>query len=107
MAEPGRTVEDENRLAQERALKWRRDVRDAFVGCFGPPEKATPYGAVMLKYIDDFCTRGRVQVQVDNNGATDVPQTFRNIGRREVADLIHNAIAWKESEHVNPSSTGT
>lgn len=100
------TVDQENTLELERQMAYRRQVRDAFVATFGPPGQPTVHGAIMLEYIDRFCTRGRVQRVVDNDGQTDVPATFLNVGRREVADLIHDVIAWKETRNVDSSKSG-
>lgn len=98
------TDEEQDRLDYERQLAEYRRARDAFVAIFGPTGKPTPYGAVVLEYLDKFAGRGKLQIAEDRDGATDIPRTFRNVGRREVADAIHDMIAWKEPPNVSISS---
>ena len=43
----------------------------------------------------------------DTTGQTDIYRTGIKEGRREVMQAIHNLIEWKESDHVNTSSSGT
>lgn len=78
-------------------------MRDAFVAVFGAPGSPSVHGAYVLDYIDKFCHRDKLNVVSDERGSTDIPKTFLRIGRREVADAIHNAISWKEPTDAHSS----
>jgi hypothetical protein len=95
---PELTDEDRNALEKAQALQRYRTLRDAFVALFGPPGAPTPHGDLVLKHLDKFCGRGSLNIVSDQTGATDIPKTFRNVGRREVADAIYDMIAWRESD---------
>jgi hypothetical protein len=104
MADVERTVQEENELRRQETLARMRRMRDAALALFGPPGKPTPLGGFFLEELDKFCGRSTIaDMPTDKNGQTDVPRTFRAIGRREVADLIHNAIEWKEPNHERNS----
>jgi hypothetical protein len=102
------SVDEDNALAVERHRAERRRVRDAFLQTFGLPGQRTMNGAVILNYLGAQCAKGlgRVKIAVDNHGATDIPQTFFNMGQRDMLDLINNQIEWKEEPYVNPSNAG-
>lgn len=102
---PERTVDEENQLQREQLLTRSRQARDAFLATFGPPGKRTPLGDIMLRYLDRFCKHGGLLVEQDAHGATDVPRTFRNMGRWEVMQAIHDIINWKESDHAHGSGS--
>jgi hypothetical protein len=89
--------------ARDEQLREMRRLRDAFVAVFGPPGQRTPYGDIVLKHLDKFCGRAKLQVAVDNHNQTDIFRTARMVGRRDVIDAIHNAIEWKENSDVNRS----
>ncbi len=95
---PALSDEEQAALEHAQAIARVRAVRDAFLALFGEPGRPSPHGDVVLKYIDKFCGRGALNIASDENGATDIPKTFRNIGRREVADAIHDMISWRESD---------
>jgi hypothetical protein len=95
------TVEQENEIAQGEALAYKRRVRDAFVGTFGPPGQRTPLGVVMLEALEKFTNYTRLIREQDTLGQTDIYRTGIKEGRREVMQAIHNMIEWKESPSGN------
>lgn len=100
-------VEQQNEVDRARQLARYRKVRDVFVETFGPPGKRTPHGALIIEELEKFCGTRKLINALDNHGATDVPRTFRQHGRCDVMQAIHDLIEWKESEHVhvNPSNS--
>jgi hypothetical protein len=101
------TVQEHNALEQARQLARYRQVRDAFVAVFGPPGKRTPHGAIILEELERFTNWTKLIREQDTTGQTDIYRTGIKEGRREVMQAIHNLIEWKESDHVNTSSSGT
>ena len=102
---PETTQDEDNALERARAIARYRSIRDAFVAVFGPPGQPNPPAALVLSYIDRFCHRSALDIATDKNDATDIPKTFRNIGRREVATAIHDMLSWRESDHANSSGS--
>lgn len=100
------TVAQENEIEQARALARYRKVRDAFVAVFGPPGKRTPHGAVILEELERFTNWRKPIREEDTTGRTDTFRTARKQGRYEVMQAIHNAIEWRESDHVDTSTSG-
>jgi len=56
-----------------------------------------------LSELERFCGRNLPPNQLDNNARTDPLATWRKLGHWDVLETIHNAIEWKESDHVHPS----
>ncbi len=94
-----RSVDAENLHAQAQRLDRYRKVRDAFVEMFGPEGKRTPQGAIILDELEKFCGTRKLINELDNDGATDVPRTFRKHGRCDVIQAIHDLINWREPEN--------
>src|ERR1700687_6361816 len=93
-----RTVAEENEIAQAKLLQRWRTARDAFLATFGPPEKRTPFGLIMLEHLERFCrARPGAELVVDNQGQSDIPQKMRHLGRKQVIEAIHEIINWKET----------
>jgi hypothetical protein len=101
------TVAQQNQIEHAKLIARMRNVRDAFLQTFGPPEQRTPLGKVILDELERFCGRNIPQNMLDSNGRVDALATWRKLGRWDVLETIHNAIEWRESDHVNPSSSGT
>lgn len=99
MTDSNNTVEQDNAIALAARTAYHREVRDAFIRTFGAPGDRTPLGLVMLKYLEDFAGRGLPKTAANLDGATDIPRTFRELGRRDVMEVIHDAINWKEPRH--------
>lgn len=100
------SVDAENAQTQAERLNRYRKVRDAFVEMFGPPGQRTPQGAMILEELEKFTNWTRPIREQDTTGQTDIYRTGIKEGRREVMQAIHNLIEWKESKHVDPSSSG-
>jgi hypothetical protein len=101
-----RTVEEHNEIERRRRVSDMRRIRDAMLAVFGPPGKRTPMGAIILEELERFTNYRRPCPQQDTVGQTDVYRTGVQEGRRQVIETLHNAIDWKEPEHVDTSSTG-
>jgi hypothetical protein len=102
-----RTVQEDNLIAHAEALSKQRALRDAFLALFGAPGKRTPMGATVIDHLERFTSYRRPIETLDSTGQTDVHRYFTAIGRQQVMQAIHNAIEWRESDHVNPSSPST
>ena len=50
----------------------------------------------MFEYIEKETRGSREKIAIDNNGRTDVEQTFYRMGQRDILSLIHSAIEWRE-----------
>lgn len=103
MPSAGLSVDEENRLEQERRLARYRKVRDAFLETFGSPAARTPLGVVMLQELESFTNYRKPIREMDSTGQTDIYRTGIKEGRREVMQAIHDLIEWRESDHVNAS----
>lgn len=101
------TVDEQNQLEQARQIARYRNCRDAFLAVFGPPGARTPHGATIIEELEKFTNWKKLIREQDSTGQTDIYRTGIKEGRREVMQAIHNLIEWRESEHVNTSSSGS
>ena len=92
-------VEVENELALARRTQGARDLAAAFRVVFGDPVKLTVHQKLVLDHLNIWCGREEFAIMVDDGNATDLPRTFRALGRRDVIDHIHHLVSWKESQH--------
>jgi hypothetical protein len=97
------TVAEQNEAERAKKLAHMKHVGAAFRDVFGPPDKRTPLGGVILTELERFCGRNIPQNVLDNNGRVDELATWRKLGRWDVLETIRNAIEWRESEHVQPT----
>ncbi|HUP06803.1 MAG TPA: hypothetical protein VMU47_06620 [Caldimonas sp.] len=95
---PGLTDEELNAVDDAARLNQRRTLRDYFLATFGPPDKRTPMGSVMLEHLEKFAHWGKPVLALDSNGHTDIYRTGIAEGRREMMQAIHDAIEWRESD---------
>lgn len=104
---PGGEADRQNAVAEAERMQRARALRDAFLAVFGPPGQRTPHGAIILSHLENFTNWTRLIREQDSTGQTDIYRTGIKEGRREVMQAIHNAIEWKESDHVNTGSSST
>ena len=107
MADPDVTISEENALERHRQLTRYRTVRDAFLAIFGPPGKRTIHGAVVLEELERYCGTRKTINETDSSNQTDIYRTARKHGRCDVMQAIHDAIEWREADHVSNSSGGS
>ena len=101
------TVDEQNELSKAHMTNLSRRLRDAFLETFGLAGKRTPHGALILEHLERFASYSKPIREVCTDGSTDIPRHFAREGRREVLQAIHNMIEWRESDHGNPSDSGT
>ena len=88
---------DENELAREESLKHLRDVRDAYLQVFGPPEHRTPLGAIILQDLERFCRyQDEILYVSKQSGVSDPHVTHYQLGKQTVINRIHTRINWSE-----------
>lgn len=95
------TVEQENEIAFAKRQSEARDRARVFRELF-----TTPHGKLVLQILDaKFQTAtGIPPTMLDNQGRADPLQTWRKLGHFDVIQYINIQMAYKESEHVHPSS---
>jgi hypothetical protein len=99
------TVAEENEVERARVLQRMREKAAVFREVFGAPGQLTPHGKVIMDALHATFGRGIPKNVLDAHDRCDPLQTWRALGHRDVLESIYDAIAWKESEHVNPSSS--
>lgn len=99
------STEEQNAVEHAKQLARYRKCRDAFLALFGPPGQRTPQGQIILDELERFTNWTKLIREQDTTGQTDIYRTGIKEGRREVMQAIHNLIEWKESDHVNTSSS--
>lgn len=97
------TTDEANALARAQALQLARTLRQVFTEVFGPRDKRTPHGQVVLDELERFAGSRRLVNETDSTGQTDIYRTGRKHGRCDVVQAIHDIIEWKEPSNANSS----
>lgn len=98
------TVDEDNLVEREKRRAAIRERARIFREVL-----STPHGKIVLDTLaTNFKTgSGFPPNQLDNQGRTDALQTWRKLGHFDVLQYIQTQLDYKESEHVNSSSSGT
>lgn len=81
---------------REEALIRLRQRREAYVALFGSPGKPTPFGEIVLRDLDAFCTTYKESIHMDSQGRMDPYTTIYRDGKKAVALRIRQMINWSE-----------
>lgn len=98
------TVDEDNIIEREKRRTAIRERSRIFREVL-----TTPHGKIVLDaLIANFKTgSGFPPNQLDDHGRTDALQTWRKLGHFDVLQYIQTQIDYKESEHVNTSSSSS
>ena len=91
-------------LEREEGLARLRLKHEAYVALFGPPNKLTPFGKIVLEDLDAFCTTFRESIHMDRAGRMDPYTTIYRDGKKAVALRIREMI--NRSDIPNDDSSG-
>lgn len=94
------SVEQDNEIEKAKRLTRIRDQARIFREVL-----TSPHGKVILDALNTKFSHALPPNVLDNNGRTDEYQTWRRLGHFDVLEFIKTQLEWKESEHVNPSSS--
>lgn len=98
-------IEEENEITAERKRSAIRDRARTFRELFGVWGAPTPHGKIVLDALTTKFGHVLPPNVLDSTGRTDEYQTWRRLGHFDVLEYIRTQLEWKESEHVNPSSS--
>lgn len=93
------TVEQQNEINAAVNASRARDTARIFREVFGPREKRTKHGEIILEVLGKLCPKVMPPNIKGEDAHTDIPSTFRKLGHYDVLALINEMIDWKESEH--------
>ena len=96
------TVQEENEVAKAKRLAVLRDRARAFRELFSLPQ-----GKIVMDALNAKFSHSLPPNVLDNNGRTDEYQTWRRLGHFDVLEYIKTQLEWKETEHVNTSSSSS
>ena len=99
------TVEQDNEIERARQLARLRERAQIFREVFGTVDAPTKHGKIILDALHATFGRGLPKNMLDDHGRTDMWQTARRLGHYDVLETIYDALKWKESDHVNSSSS--
>ena len=99
------TVTEENEIARAEVLARIRERSRIFLETFGPPEKPTRHGGIILDALRTKFGTGLPPNVLDDHGRTDALQTWRHLGHFDVLEYINQQLTWKEPANVNASSS--
>lgn len=101
------TVQQQNATEKERVRTKLRDRSRVFVEVFGTWDKPTRHGEVILGALLEKFGHALPPNVLDNNGRTDEYQTWRRLGHFDVLEYVKAQLEWKESNHVDSSSSSS
>ena len=92
--------EDDARMAK--VLERLRARHQAYLEVFGPPERPTTAGAIVLADMEKFARFGYTSVHRprvgDTPGPLDPYGTIYNLALKEFVQRIHLQLAWSEED---------
>lgn len=96
------TVDEENQVRREKLRQQIRDRARIFREVLD-----SPHGKLVLAALNTKFSHALPPNVLDNVGRTDPYQTWRRLGHFDVLEYIRTQLEWKESNYVDPGSSGT